>query len=264
MTYAHSRGIKLHHSCLVTDIQSITLPRNAKTLRRISVRYKLLTPFHTRLQTYLRNPMSLSRTLHPPLRPYSNGKPAANVRVPHIGELIMIRLPFDMRGPPSTLPDTALSGATRENYHPCVVRCTLQTLDSWHVIVYVCRSYVHDPDPVSFVQSLLPNEFNYLLPIPSNPRPATPAAFGAPLSFDSTYFARKAGWLIAKPITLKMRNQAVGSRNVSIQYCYILIRYVVQTIQAGSSAAVSRVGPNQNLFGNAHSGLYCQHYSSPR
>jgi len=156
--------------------------------------------------------MSVSHPLPPPLRPYSNGVRTANVRLPDIRELIMIRFPFDMRGPPSTLPHTALSGATRQNYHPCVVQSILQTVEGWHIIVYVCRSYVHAPDPVSFVRSLPPNEFDYLLPVPSNPRPATPAAFGAPLSFDSTYFSPKASWLIAKPITIDMGNQAVGSR----------------------------------------------------
>jgi hypothetical protein len=60
------------------------------------------------------------------------------------------------------------------------------------------------------VLSLPPNEFDYLLPVPSNPRPATPAAFGDPLSFDGTYFSPKAGWLISKPITVEMGNQAVG------------------------------------------------------
>lgn len=206
--------------------------------------------------------MSVSCPLAPPLRPYSNGVRASNVRLPAIGELIMIRLPFDMHGPPSTLPHTAISsGATRQNYHPCVVLSKHQTLESWHVTVYVC---VHDPDPVSFVLSLPPNEFDYLLPVPSNPRPATPAAFGAPLSFDGTYFSPKAGWLIAKPISVVMGNQAVGSRYVSIQNCYILIRYAVQTIPAASFAAAPRDGPNQNLCGNAHGALYCQHYSSPR
>jgi hypothetical protein len=122
-----------------------------------------------------------------------------------------------MRGPPSTLPDTALSGATRQNYHACVVCSVHQSWDGWKVTVYVCRSFVHDPDPVSFVRSLPPNEFDYLLPLPSNPRPATPAAFGAPLSFDSNYFSPKAGWLIAKPMTLDMDNQSVGSRYISIQ-----------------------------------------------
>jgi hypothetical protein len=208
--------------------------------------------------------MSASRPLPPPLRPYSNGMPVANVRLPHIGELIMIRLPFDMRGPPSSLPHSALSGATRRNYHPCVVLSTLQTLDSWHVIVYVCRSYVYDPNPASFVLSLPPNEFDYLLPVPSNPRPATPAAFGAPLSFDSTYLSWKPGWLIAKEVIIDMGNQAVGSRYVSIQNCYILIRYAVHTIPAASFAPGSRDGPNRNLFGNAHGGLYCQQFSSAR
>jgi len=94
---------------------------------------------------------------------------------------------------------------------------------SWHVAVYVCRSYIHDPDPVSFVRSLPPNEFDYLLPVPTNPRLATPAAIGAILSFDSTYFSPKAHWLIAKPITVKMGNQAVDSLNVSVQNCYTLI-----------------------------------------
>ena len=52
--------------------------------------------------------------------------------------------------------------------------------------------------------SLLPNEFDYLLPLPSNPRLATPAAFGVPLSFDSTCFSSKEGWLIAKPISAEV------------------------------------------------------------
>jgi len=208
--------------------------------------------------------MSVSRPLPPPLRPYSNGRRAANVRLPAIGELIMIRFPFDACGPPSTLAHTTLSGATRENYHPCVVLSEHLTIKSWHVTVYLCRSYVHHPDPVSFVLSLPPNEFGYLLPLPSNPRPATPAAFGAPLSFDSTYFSPNPGWLIAKPITVEMGNQAVGSRYVGIQNCYILIRYAVHTIPAASFATASRDDPNQNLFGNAHGALYCQHYSSPR
>jgi len=176
----------------------------------------------------------------------------------------MIRIPFDMQGPPSTLPHTAISsGATRHNYHPCVVRSSFYTEKSWEVTVYVCRSYVHAADPVSFVRSLPPNEFDYLLPVPSNPRPATPAAFCVPLSFDGTYFAPKACWLIAKPITIDMGNQAVGSRYMSIQICYILIRYAVQTVPAASFAAESRVAPNRSLFGNAHGSLYCQQYSSP-
>jgi len=58
------------------------------------------------------------------------------------------------------------------------------------------------------VLSLPPNEFDYLLPVPSNPCPATPAAFGAPLSFDGTYFSPKASWLIAKSISVEMGNQA--------------------------------------------------------
>jgi hypothetical protein len=161
--------------------------------------------------------MSAPRPLPPPLRPYSNRVRDENVRLPAIGELIMLRLPFDMRGPPSTLPHTALSGATRQNYHACVVRSVLRSWEGWQVTVYVCRSFVHEPDPVSFVLSLPPNEFDYCLPVPSNPRPATPAAFGAPLSFDSNYFSPKAGWLIAKPITVEMDNQSVGSRYNSIR-----------------------------------------------
>jgi len=97
-------------------------------------------------------------------------------------------LPFDMHGPPITLPHMALSSTTRQVYHPCVVHPRLQTVHSLHVVVYVCRSYVHAPDPVSLVRSLPPNEFDYLLPVPLNPRPATPAEFGDPLSFDGTYF----------------------------------------------------------------------------
>jgi len=176
------------------------------------VRHKLLTPFHPRLQTYVLHAMSVSRPLPPPLRPFSNGERAENVRIPALGELIMIRFPFDARGPPSTLPDTAVSGGTRENYHPSVVLSVDVLTETWHVTVYLCRSYVHHPDPVSFVLSLPPNEVSYFLPLPSNPRPATPASFGAPLSFDSTYFSPNPGWLIAKPITVEMGNQAVGSR----------------------------------------------------
>jgi len=102
--------------------------------------------------------MSISHPLPPPLRPYSNGMRPSNVHLPVFGELIMIRLPFDMHGPPSTLPHTAInSGASRHNYHPCVVRSVFNVEKSWEVNVYGCRLYGHAPDPVSFVRSLPPN-----------------------------------------------------------------------------------------------------------
>ena len=208
--------------------------------------------------------MSVSRPLPPPLRPYSNGMRPSNVRLPVFGELIMIRLPFDMHGPPSTLPQTAISsGATHHNYHSCIVRSVFDVEKSWEVNVYGCCSYGHALDPVSFVRSLPPNEFDHLLPVPSNPHPATSAAFGVPLSFDGTYFRAKACWFIAKPITVEMGNQAVDSCYVSIQICYILIRYAVQTIPAASFAARTRDGPNCSLFGNTRGSFYCQQYSSP-
>ena len=59
--------------------------------------------------------MSISHPLPPPLRPYSNGMRPSNVHLPVFGELIMIRLPFDMHGPPSTLlirPSAAVLPAT--------------------------------------------------------------------------------------------------------------------------------------------------------
>lgn len=50
-----------------------------------------------------------------PLRPYTGGGgiPDRNIRFPDIGELVLIRLPFDMLGPTSVIS----SSASIYNYH---------------------------------------------------------------------------------------------------------------------------------------------------
>lgn len=145
---------------------------------------------------------------HPlaPLRPYVNGERDMNVHLPAIGELIMMRLPFNMPGPTSIISNSAISGSNERNYHPCLVIRMVLDDDCWEVEVYICRSFREKSDPVSYVRSLPPSDYNLFLPLPSCyiPPPDTPSGFGAPLSFNNSYYSQKPGWLLAKPTIVYM------------------------------------------------------------
>lgn len=113
-----------------------------------------------------------------PPRPFVNGVRDRNVRFPRIGELVLIRLPFDISGPASII-----SGSAGYSYNPCIVLGVFVRTYTWEMNVYVCCTYGGEPDAVSYVSSLLPTDRNQLLPLPYHLPLYTPPGFGTPLSF---------------------------------------------------------------------------------
>ncbi|KAL0640250.1 hypothetical protein Q9L58_000528 [Maublancomyces gigas] len=134
----------------------------------------------------------------PPLRPFVNGVRDRNVRFPRIGELVLIRLPFDISGPASII-----SGSAGYSYHPCIVLGVFVRAYTWEMNVYVCCTYGGEPDAVSYVSSLLPTDRNRLLPLPSHLPLYTPPGFGAPLSFRNVLW-HKPGWLVINSVMVDM------------------------------------------------------------
>jgi hypothetical protein len=143
-----------------------------------------------------------------PLRPFRpDGARDLSIRLPGKGELIMIRLNFSMGGPASIISESAISGSTGANYHPCLVAKTsaqfnrLLRVNIWSLKVYICRSYSSVSDGVAYINSLPESARKHFIPLPFHPRPDTPTEFGSPLSIPG-YLARRPTWLLAIPATV--------------------------------------------------------------
>ena len=135
----------------------------------------------------------------PPLRPFrQDGTTDDSVRLPQIGELVKICLNFSMGGPPSIISESAISGSTGANYHPCLI-VGLRTGYDWSVKVFICRSYSSVSDGVAYINSLPESARKHFIPLPFHPRPDTPTEFGSPLSIPG-YLARRPTWLLAIPV----------------------------------------------------------------
>jgi hypothetical protein len=112
----------------------------------------------------------------------------------------MIRLSFSMGGPPSIISESAISGSTGANYHPCLI--VGQRMESnWALEVLICRSYSSVSDGVAYINSLPESARKHFIPLPFHPRPDTPTEFGSPLSIPG-YLARRPTWLLAIPATV--------------------------------------------------------------
>ncbi|KAF8250252.1 hypothetical protein K440DRAFT_659692 [Wilcoxina mikolae CBS 423.85] len=139
----------------------------------------------------------------PPLRPYVHGAWDPAVGLPPRGSVIIIRLPFSMPGPASVISSSAVSGATRYNYHLCIVINSMGGFHDWELDVFVCRSFSEQLDPISYVSGLDQLTSKYLIPLHWDPALPTPAVFGAPLSLPD-YIPRRATWVIASSCHINM------------------------------------------------------------
>lgn len=117
-----------------------------------------------------------------------------------------------MPGPASIISDSAISGSNGHNYHPCIVVGLYTGVHSWEVKVYVCRAYSNEPDPVSYVNSLLPTERDQLLPLLYHSHSHShysPPGFGSPLSLEN-FLSDKPVWLVINSFIVDMGNSPVS------------------------------------------------------
>jgi hypothetical protein len=132
-------------------------------------------------------------------------RPAALVsilqQVPASGEMIMLRLPFEVTlGPPSRISSSAPTGATGANYHLCVVHNTdIEVLARKLVLSFwVCFAFSSVADSIGFVASDLGDGWRRsLLPLPCSQALAlpTPTGFGAPIQTNG-FTTLKPTWLL--------------------------------------------------------------------
>jgi len=122
------------------------------------------------------------------------------VRLPHLGEIIMFRFPFAVTNDdPSTWPSaSAMTGASRHNYHPCVVAGVQDNNLEVTLSVMVCRSFsaVSNNAATQYINSLSLEEFNSYIPLDWVPALPVPAAFGLPLLVP-TFRPARPTWVVA-------------------------------------------------------------------
>ncbi|KAL0636493.1 hypothetical protein Q9L58_004543 [Maublancomyces gigas] len=171
---------------------------------------------------------------HPlsPLRPFVNRVRDLSVRFPELGELVLMRLPFNMPGPASIISDSAISGSNGHKYHPCIV------------------VGFNEPDPVSYVNSLLPTERDQLLPLIYYPYPHShysPPGFGPPLSLEN-FLSDKPVWLVINPFIVDMGN----SPYKPFQPQGILPSTEVDRIKAYKSSVATDSAASEDGLGHRH------------
>lgn len=131
----------------------------------------------------------------PLLRPFVNGVRDPSVRLPLLGEVVLIQLTFDSDGPASVISPSAFSGATGRNYHTCVLVSVEARQSDIFVSGYVSRSFSGHPNPVTLVENCNTSDYMRLLPMPGPGNLTTPREFGGALQFNN-YRGRAPAWLV--------------------------------------------------------------------
>lgn len=123
---------------------------------------------------------------------------------PQARSLIKLRLPSPLTGPNgSSISSSAVTGATRHNYHTVIVRFAFADIRQRciHMSVWPVPAYSGAASSTQWLASQPLAQRNINIPFPcevdDEPRP-TPAAFGPPLQLAG-YRDRRPSWVLLQP-----------------------------------------------------------------
>lgn len=164
------------------------------------------SPLHHQLPPYLFHP-------HPPPMALQHSllarKFSTDFETPAAFSLVKLRLPISLHGPGSLIESSAVTGATRRNYHTAIVRSAMPdvTRRCINIQVWAVPSYSFASSGTTWLATQ-PEDFrNRHIPFPchednGNLRP-TPTSFGEPLRCGG-YNDRRPGWVFLKEINFEL------------------------------------------------------------
>ena len=208
----------------------------------------------------------------PPVRPYdSEGQRNPDAPLPMAGDLISIRLPFELPNATSVVPTSSMNTTSgrRRRPHPCIVYTVtdVPAFGEWRIEVFICRSFFDStsrPTPtdcIAYVPSLPEEHREKLIPLepwlPGQPAAAVPVGYGTAVSFDPGFWRDSPSWVVTDIATVIMNpGHAVRDHPHHITFLHILIPY-------RSSISHSRPKP-KFLYTSSVAWLHTQGASEPR
>lgn len=151
--------------------------------------------------------MATPNKVMPYIRPLANGVLNPSGRLPNIGEMIFVKVPYKFTEDDALV--TNLSKDDRQLY-PLIITETNADMSgnkmTWKVKGLPCRSFRtlgSNQAAIEHVQNLHPELRRMLLPLPSVDKAPTPPEFGSPLEI-SDYINQKPRWVLAYEIPVDL------------------------------------------------------------